>query len=328
MGRKRGTRKGGIRPTPHVPQGGGNSFLNNHAETAVARIEIMMRRRLREMCINRFKWEGLPPSIDPRFVETILYEMGVAVYLRPKEFISFALDADDMSGVDMVLRGTQAGPLDYQDNPLAFTCTSNGAYSGGTFSVKECVPIWSNTSRMPDLEVVNWYASRLAEAERTIDINLKNARHTRLITVPETQKLTALNMQQQMDNGQAVILTNETLDAAAYTSVDFNMDEKILQAVAVAKNQIMNDCLTMLGINNANMDKKERLIGGEVDARSEQVGVNRAIALGERERAVEKINKMFKTNITVTWNEEINKEIESEGITEDGKLHDGAKESD
>lgn len=91
----------------------------------------------------------------------------------------------------------------------------------------------------------------------------------------------------------------------------------------------MNDCMTMLGINNANQDKTERLVSGEADARSEQVGANRAIALNERERACEKINKMFGTSISVRWNEELNKDLDATGEeTENGNVYDGATGSD
>lgn len=298
----------GVAQQYYAPHLMGGRFYNNPSNTELAGIERVYMRRLREMCMNRFTWHGLPDSIDPRFVETILFEQALIVYCRPEEFNPMYPDGTPMNKpgetVDMMLRATPTGYLDYQDNPLAYTVFANQMFTK-MYDADQVVPVWANQSRVPDLDVVMWYSRRLAEAERTTDLNLKNARYSRIMTVPEEQRQTAVNILRKIDEGQPAIFGTDTLELNMFNTLDWEMDHEILQAVQVAKNQIMNDCLTMLGINNANQDKKERLISGEVDARSEQVGVNRAIALGERQRGAERINEMFGTNISVEWNEEI-----------------------
>jgi hypothetical protein len=57
--------------------------------------------------------------------------------------------------------------------------------------------------------------------------------------------------------------------------------------------------MTFMGINNANMDKRERLVDDEVRANNEQVEMSYQIMLKAREMACEKINKLFGTNISV-----------------------------
>ena len=63
----------------------------------------------------------------------------------------------------------------------------------------------------------------------------------------------------------------------------------------------MNEALTFLGINNANTDKKERLITDEVRANDEQLYIARQIMLNARKQACDEINKMFGLNIDVEF---------------------------
>lgn len=318
----------GVRDGIYLPHNNPSKFFNNATVNEVSLVERIYMRRFREMCINRFVWEGLPDSIDPRFLESVLFEQALAVYCRPEDFNPIMPDGTQLVVGDMALRATPTGYNDYQDNPLQFTVLANNMYSG-TLDVTECVPIWANTARQPDIDIVMWYSKRLAEAERTIDLNLKAARHTRVAASTEEARLSTQNMMRQIDAGEPVLFTNEHMDTSTLSTIDWNIDYHILGEVPTAKNQIMNDCMTMLGINNANQDKTERLVSGEADARSEQVGANRAIALNERERACEKINKMFGTSISVRWNEELNKDLDATGEeTENGNVYDGATGSD
>ena len=63
----------------------------------------------------------------------------------------------------------------------------------------------------------------------------------------------------------------------------------------------MNEALTFLGINNANTDKKERLITDEVKANDEQLFVARQVMLNARKMACKEINEMFGLNIDVEF---------------------------
>ena len=57
--------------------------------------------------------------------------------------------------------------------------------------------------------------------------------------------------------------------------------------------------MTFLGINNANMDKRERLVDDEVQANNEQVKACEDVMLKAREDAVKRINEMFGLKISV-----------------------------
>lgn len=63
--------------------------------------------------------------------------------------------------------------------------------------------------------------------------------------------------------------------------------------------------MLFLGINNNNMDKKERQISDEVNSNLEQISMSRQIGLNSRRQGADEINRMFGTNITVNYNPEL-----------------------
>ena len=68
--------------------------------------------------------------------------------------------------------------------------------------------------------------------------------------------------------------------------------------------------MTFLGINNANQDKKERLVVAEVSANDSEIMMARKIALDSRQLACEQINKKYGLNVSVEWNVDVDKMAE------------------
>ena len=62
---------------------------------------------------------------------------------------------------------------------------------------------------------------------------------------------------------------------------------------------ILNEFFTDIGVNNANMDKKERMVANEVEANNEQVKASEDVLLKSREEACKQINRIFGLNISV-----------------------------
>ena len=62
---------------------------------------------------------------------------------------------------------------------------------------------------------------------------------------------------------------------------------------------ILNEVFTDFGINNANMDKRERMVANEVEANNEQVKASEDVLLKVREEACKNINRIFNLDISV-----------------------------
>ena len=70
------------------------------------------------------------------------------------------------------------------------------------------------------------------------------------------------------------------------------------------KTQIWNEALTYLGISNLNIQKKERMITDEVQRNQGGTIASRYSRLEARREAVDKINRMFGTDISVDYRED------------------------
>lgn len=258
------------------------AFTRNSSRDRLYLIENMYRRILIELCVNRFKWQGLPPSIDERYLEMTLFSKALCVFYYDNEFNRY-----------LTLNASGIGRVNMYDNPTKFTVIGNTMVNK-TLESYECVPIWSNYTRVPDLDIVLVYANRLAELDRTIEINSKNMRQQKIIFASQNTKLSMANADRQMDEGQATLyLTKGTFDKNDIDSIDVGIDGKNLETLIMARERIWANAMTMLGINNFNTEKKERLVAAEVDGGDEQVDQMKNIALNARKQACVRINEMY-----------------------------------
>lgn len=296
----------------------GNSFRRNLPADRLAALERMYMRQLIELSANRFKWEGLPEDIDPRFLEMELTMRGRIIFMRhpkhPEKLVA--------------LRGDPLGNWDYQDNATEYSYIGNDILSG-TVSADDCVPIWSNYHRIPDLDTIMIYATKIAQADRTVEINAMSARLTKIIAAEENRKLSMANISQQIEQGNPVIYVTKGFDPSAVTVLDLGVHPEGIVSMQTVKTKMWAEAMTYLGINNANQDKKERLVSAEVGANDEQVNTFRNIALNAREHAVEKINEKFNLNISVSFKNEADNEVYETTVerleAENGGIHNGSE---
>ena len=143
----------------------------------------------------RFVWDGLPETVDERYLERTLHRHGLAVFFEdPRLHAFFALHA----------AGT--GDIDVYGNPRTFRVTGN-RYINREVSSKDCVPIWTNRNRVNDQWLVNYYAAALAEAAETVRVNSLNSRSPMILALSQEQKLAGENFYRQVAEGQPVIFT-------------------------------------------------------------------------------------------------------------------------
>lgn len=295
-------------------------FRGNAPRDRLALYETMYMRVLTEYATNRFKWTGLPEEIDRRFVEYELFRHALVVFFHEdKNFNRY-----------FALRGSGAGGWNMYDNPTTFTVTGNsmsGLLPTRLTAGKECVPVWANTMRVPDWDLVLLQSTKLAEIERTIEINLQAMRKPFVFAVEDTERLTFQNMWRQVQEGEPAIfgtqlMGHESLDQKVKL-FDLKIDKDLVINLQLAKAKIWNETMTYLGINNSNQDKRERLVAEEVGANDQQVSAARNSAMGARKYAVEQINRKYSLNVSVEWNED-----ELIQNSSDGPINPGATSAD
>lgn len=283
-----------------------DEFRNNPAKNRKAIQERMYLRLFTEIACARFNWVGLPDSIDTRFLELTLFNRALSVFYWDNDFDRY-----------LALRASGTGKINMYDNPTSYTVIGNTMVNK-TLKAKDCVPIWANFMRMPDWDIASIYATKIAEIDRTIEIDLLALRHPFILAVDDNQKLSAQNAFRQVQEGQPVIIGTQGLGElieSQFKVLDMRLDAQLVPNLQVSKSKIWNEAMTFLGINNANQEKKERLVASEVAANNSQVLMARNVALDARRQACEIINKRYDLSVDVHWNIDIDNITQEQGIT-------------
>lgn len=283
------------------------NYKNNPAVNRKNLYEQMYMRVLTEICTNRFRWEGLPDEIDRRFLELQLFRQALCVFFWDKEYDRY-----------FALRGSGMGRWNFYDNPTTFNVVGNGMITRlleagkplldakGNVLRESCIPIWANTLRVPDADIVYLQSTKLADVERTIEIALIAMRKPYLFAIDDNEKQTFINVWRQVQEGQPAIFGTNSLGDGLDEKIklfDLKIDKELVLNLQIAKSKIWNETMTLLGINNANQEKRERLVADEVSANDSQIMAVRNSALSSRQYAAEWINLTYDLDVKVEWNE-------------------------
>lgn len=267
------------------------------SEVRQTQLEHMYRRQLMGKCLSRFTWEGLPNGIDPRFIEATIFNNGYSLFYFDTLFELF-----------MAMPAAISGPLDIQDNPTGYRVTRNGVYSREVLAT-DSVCIWGNQVREPEIDLVISYAARLAQIDRTIEIDLLNERNPMIVACSQDQRLTIQNLISKIYDGEPVVWGTENLsmDNLANTMGVFPLNQNAGTGAVSSikhmesKSKIWGEALTMLGIMNVNSEKRERMVVEEAAANSGQVLASRESFMKPRQLACEQINEKFGLEVSCSW---------------------------
>lgn len=261
-------------------------------------LRFMYERILGELAMNRFKWTGFPEGVSTRFIELTLHQHGLICVFRDT-------GSRSRPGTDRIfaLRGSPSGQLNMMGDPVAFTLTGPGIenhFQGVQLAINKCVPIWPNYFRQTDWDIISTYARKLAAVDMTIEINLKSARRTKVLVYDENTRLSAENINRMIDAGEPTIRVKYDL-AAMIQAIDLGVEPKSIETLSVVRSRLWSEAMGLLGINNANQEKKERLVESEVSANDDQVDNMRFVNLNARQDACKLMQKMFPEELGDVW---------------------------
>lgn len=287
-------------------------FRPNRAKSLRGGEFMLYRNMLWGLAEARFVWDGLPETVNERYLERVLHRHGLAVFFEdPRLHAFFALHA----------AGT--GDVDVYGDPKTFRVTGN-RYINREISSKDCVPIWTNRNRVNDQWVVDYYAAALAEAAETVRVNALNSRSPMILALSQEQRLAGENFYRQVAEGQPVIFTvKDDMGRGLAESVQALDNRQSPNAISDAirvKKEIWDDAMLALGIQCAPPDKKERLVDDEVEAIQGQTAAFRGVAIGARQEAADAINERYGLNVSVHWR---HSREQVRGIGDSGEGFDG-----
>lgn len=249
--------------------------------------------RLTLLARSVFKWEGLPNGISEKWIEKYLYNNGSCVFYKDKT-LGYA-----------VAKASQVGTLNPYDEPTQIQPVMTN-YPGGEIPIldnfENCVLIWNNDLKLPTYPSIRLYAYRLAEITRTSDVNV-NAQKTPVLITGSNRNMTSLkNVYRQWKGNEPVIFGDKQMDNTPISVLKTDAPI-VFDKLRLEKHEIWNECMTFLGINNANQNKKERVVADEVSANNEQMELSAYVMLKTRQEACDMINKMFGLNVSVRFRE-------------------------
>lgn len=264
-------------------------FSESLAENMLTYNQYFMQ--LYEIGVSRFKWVNLPGTVDSKYIEKTLFQNGAAVYFK-----------DEYMG-DLCLNVIMQGNFDVYGYPIKRRAYSRYNHYQKELDQTNSVIIFNNYMRTNSLTQIINFSKRLYNLDRIIDVNANAQKTPILLMGTEKQRLSLLNLYKEYDGNAPVIHGDKNLDLNGIKCIQTNAPY-ISDKIYSLKVNIWNEALTYLGISNITIEKRERLISDEVMRNQGGTIANRYSALKSRQEAVEKINKMFNTNISVEFQED------------------------
>lgn len=286
-------------PNGAIPDISANGSRAQNAETFITNqeTEIMYMWRLMNLCMSVFKWKNLPKGVDERMIEFWLMRDGFVGFFYDEMLKHDAKHRapEGYAALPMLIQG-QWDIYEYPKERKAY------AVNGFQYDCNEenSVIIFNNYLRVPMWSIMAQFAHRLAETQRTIDINCRQQRTARVIRCDEKQRLTYLNAAKEVDEGKNWVHGDKNLDLDNFQVFDITTPY-VGNELQVYKHQLWNEALTYLGVENVNTDKKERLISDEVINNMGDVEAERFTRLNARKQACEEINELFGLNVDVEF---------------------------
>lgn len=253
--------------------------------------------RLMLIARSVFKWNNLPKGIDEKWIERYLFTEGSCVFF------------DDKDKGFMVAKCTESGDLNPYDEPTRVTPYGTGYMGAALENNKQCVIISNNDLRLPTSPTIQLYALRLSEIARAIDVNVAVQKTPFVILTSEKKRLSFQRAMQKVGDNEIFVYGTDDLDLNSINVLKTDAPV-VFDKLEIQKHTLWNECMTFLGIQNANQDKRERQITDEVKANNEQICISADVMLKSRQRACELINSIFGLNVSVELREDLKVSLE------------------
>lgn len=238
--------------------------------------------RLTLLATSLFTWDGLDEVAGfgaSRFLEGSLFKNGRACFLQDPELGYLALNANP------------SDKLNTYNLPEQVETWSIAYHKRWKFD--DVVYIMNNELELPTFRSISLFAYRLYETERTIDTNLIAQKTPVLIEGDTKTILTLKNVYMQYSGNTPFIFGNKQFDISNKLNVLKTDAPYLVDKLELHKHELWNEALTYLGINNANVDKKERLITSEIESNDDLIKYYLNCFYKTRKKACDMINEKY-----------------------------------
>ena len=281
-----------------------NSWIFGKCKSILNDKELLQKQIISQMLnktITIFKYGNLPETITDKDIEIITQVNGYSIW-------------KEVDGKLYVFYGSLGGePNPYYLPTLAIIANPALRYNASLKIDEECVVMLNDYLYTGLMPLFNKYGSLLTEAEISLKYAIINARVPALLqsdndnTYKSAQEFFS---KIEKGDGYGIIASKEFFDGIK--SQDFYKQpyiKDLIESIQYIKASWYNE----IGLNSQFNMKREAINSAEVTLNEDILYPAVDVMLQCRKKAVEKINKMFGTNITV----ELNSVWEQNKIQED-----------
>lgn len=293
-------------------------FFDNIAQPQLMNKELAIRnteKSILNKINNIFEYEGLPPTLVPRFLELYLQRGGHCC-------------VTDVPEVGLVtFQGGWGGEPDMYYQPTRYIVANPGLnyYKDLRIGV-DCVLCRNDMLTLGLMPVIHKYSVLLVENLISFRIAAINSRVQFIINAKDdSTAASAKEFLEQVEDGKLGIITSDDLLSTIEVNPGSQHEKHISELISLHQ-YILSQLYMELGIaDNYNM-KKERLTSTEANMMDNKPAVSLENMYVERCIFCDRINEMYGTNIRVRINERWDSNADSEGS--DSRIQDKRSDED
>lgn len=251
----------------------------------------LWKMRLSDLACNMFPYYNMPDEVNMNAVSKMVMLGGYAIFFKDRDLEKYFCLEGALTGVDPYGYPTYAKPISKN--------ISEGIIFPEMKVGEECIIIYANKVRSSALPYIVEYADKLAELDVAIKMNTRAMKHPLMIKTTEQKKDSIATLMAQYEDDYYVVFPDQALlDNSSLQVMDFKVSASEILNLQKEKETVMNEFFNIFGISGS-VEKRERMISGEMNAMMEQVAVNRNMWMSAQKDAIDKINKMFGLNISI-----------------------------
>lgn len=258
---------------------------------------------LLQKAISVFKW-NLPEEWDEDYFKYTLYMLGYIAVLETQTY-------------GVICQGGALGGYNLYYRPSYIMITNPLIRGTITADINtDCALIKLQPDYSSICDIIGYYADQMALSSEALGMNMVNVKTATIFGAKDrTQAEAYKKMFDQVNAGNPAVVIGKTMmnedgTPSWYPFVQNLQQNYVADKILSDMRKIESRFCTIVGIPNANTDKKERLVTDEVNANNVETSALSDGWLKTIKKGIERANDMYGLSLSVDWRVDPQTDIE------------------
>lgn len=246
---------------------------------------------------SMWEWKGFPKSVNTKFLERKLFYRGWCSVFEDSN-IRQDIIPKHRRGNKFALCGRKGTLLDINSEPLDVDVISEngGGYTKHCIIGEDAVIINNNDDASPSYHLAKFYAERLSDLERTIDVNIGQQKTPSILYSDTLNRNTLKTMQMKIDDNELWIFGNKSKVNLGDVKQINTQAPFVADKLTALQHDKLVEYFMRCGFEAFESQKKERLVSDEAKGTE---------GISEGSRNIMEIARMEGAeNYNLTWPDE------------------------